>query len=398
MASASDLTTVAYIYEKMYADGLGDAAMREHPLFYEIAKVPKFFGESFRYAVRYGNTQGISGDFPTAQAGAKASKGLQFEAFRQPKYGVITLKGEAIAASEGNKGALIDLVTNETDSIINEMVDALAFDLYRDKSGNRGKRLSLAGNIVTLTVADDARNFKVDMTVIASVNADGSAPRAGSTTVAGIDEDNGTVTLTNAGAITAFANSDFLFRAGDPGTCMEGLEVCTPLTAPGGGDSFRTKDRSVDPSRLAGSRVNDTSTNIEENAGLVAVKINQRGKRAKRLYLNPINFWQVARRLNAKVEYSGGGGNADYGFETMAVHTPAGVLKCISDPDCPTTRGRVVNPADQYLRHLRDLPHIVMDDGKASLRQTADDGIEARGRAWVNLIQVITSSQGVFAI
>lgn len=398
MASASDLTTVAFIFEKLYADGLGDAAAREHPLWFNIPKVPKFFGESFRYSVKYGNPQGVSGTFTTAQLRAKASKGLQFEAFRFAKYGVITLKGEAIAASEGNKGALIDLVTLETDSIINEMVDSLAFDLYRDGTGKRGKRLSAAANVITLTVADDARNFKVDMSIIASVNANGSAPRAGNCLITAVDEEAGTITVDNVANITGFANADFLFREGDPATCMEGLQVCTPLAAPTAGDSFRGKDRSVDPNRLAGSRVNDTSTNIEENAGLVGVKIGQRGKRAKQCYLNPINFWQVARRLNAKVIYQGGGGNADYGFETMSIVTPSGTLRAYSDPDCPTVEGRIFNPADHYIRHLRDCPHIVMDDGKPSLRQTSDDGIEARGRTWLNYIQTMTASHGVFAI
>src|SRR5262245_36751841 len=132
MASASDLTTVAYIYEKMYATNVGDAASRDHPFFFNLAKVNKFRGESFRYSVKYGNPQGVSGTFTTAQSGAASSKGLQFEAFRFSKFGIITLKGEAIAAASGDDGAMVDLVTNETDGILTEMVDSLAFDLMRD--------------------------------------------------------------------------------------------------------------------------------------------------------------------------------------------------------------------------------------------------------------------------
>lgn len=398
MASASTTTTVAFIYKKMYGDGVGDAASREHPLFYNLRKVPKFRGESFRYSVKYGNPQGVSGTLATAQSGAASSKGIQFEAFRFKKFGIITLDGESIAAAEGDDGALVDLVTTETDGILAEMVDSLAYDVYRDGTGKRGKRLSASTNVITLTVADDARNFKVGMTVIASANANGSSPRAGSTTVAAVDEDAGTVTLTSAAAITSFADADFLFRAGDPGTCIEGLELLTPLTAPAPGDNFRTKDRSVDPPRLAGSRVNDLTNVIEENAGIVGVKLNQRGRKAKEYYLNPVNFFQVVRRLGARVEYSNPGGNADVFFETFTLHTPGGTLKTYSDPDCPIDRGRVVNPEDQYLRHLKDYPHIIMDDGRDSLRQLADDGIEVRCRAMGNLIQKNTASQGVHSI
>jgi hypothetical protein len=398
MASASTLSTVAYIFKKMYGSDVGDAASREHPLFNNIRKVNKFRGESFKYSVKYGNPQGVGSSIAIAQAGAASSKGLQFEALRFKKFGVITLDGEAIAAADGDDGALIELVTAETDGIINELVDSLAYDLYRDGTGKRGRRLSASTNIITLTVADDARNFKVGMTVMASANANGSSPRVGTTTVAAVDEDGGTVTLTSAAAITSFADNDYLFRSGDPTTCIEGLEVCTPLTAPSPSESFRTKDRSVDPSRLAGSRVNDLNNVIEENAGLVAVKLNQRGRRAREYYLNPVNFYQVVKRQGAKVEYQGGGGTADIFFETFSLHTTVGTLKVFSDPDCPVDRGRVVNPEDQYLRILRDYPHIQMDDGLRSLRQTADDGIEVRARAMGNLIQKNTASQGVHSI
>lgn len=398
MSTASTLTTVAYIYEKMYADGLGDAAMREHPLFASIAKNGNFFGESFRYSVKYGNPQAIGGTFSTVQSNAGSSKGLQFEAYRKTKYGLITLNGEAIAASEGNRGALVDLVTNETDAVLAELIDSMAFDLYRDGNGVRGRRASASTNVITLTVADDARNFKVGMYVIADDTLSGASPRVGSTYVTAVDEDAGTITLNSAAAITSFADNDYLYRAGDPATCVEGLSVLTPLTAPTAGDSFRGQDRSVDPARLSGSRLDDTATNIEENAGRTAVKISQRGKKASAYYLNPTNFWTVARRLNAKVEYSSGGTSADYGFEYMLIHTPAGTMRTYSDADCPTNRAYLLNPENHYIRHLRELPHIVQEDGRPNLRQASDDGIEVRVRSFSNYIQTIPASFGVHSI
>jgi hypothetical protein len=399
MASASTLTTVAYIFQKLYADNLGEAALREHPLFSQISKNGNFYGESFRYSVKYGNPQAIGGTFATAQANAGESKGLQFEAYRKTKYGFITLNGEAIAAAEGNRGALVDLVSNETDSVLAEMVDSLAFDLYRDGTGIRGRRSSASTNVITLGTPDDARNFKVGMYVQASSNSTATSLRTGSTYVTAVDEDAGTVTLNSAAAIASFADGDYLLRAGDATTCVEGLATCTPLVAPVlGSDSFRGKDRGADPSRLAGSRLDDTNTNIEENAGRVAVKISQRGKRANAYYVNPTNFWTVARRLNAKVEYQGAGGTADYGFEYILIHTPAGSMKMYSDPDCPTTRAYLMDTSAHYIRHLKELPHIIMDDGRPNLRQTSDDGIEVRVRSFHNYIQTMTSAFGVHSI
>ncbi len=399
MASASDLTTVAYIYKRMYSDdAVGDLAMRDHPLFADIARQGGFKGSAFFYGIRYGNPQGVAGTIAAAQTGAESSKGKQLQANRKPKFGVITLNGEAMAAAE-SPGALMDLTRQETDGVVEEMGDSFAFDLYRDGTGARGRRSgALSGNIVTLSVVDDARNFKEGMTVIADDSSGGLSPGAGTTKVSAVDEDAGTITLVSAAALTGFAADDYLFRSGDPGTCMEGLALLTPLTAPSSGESFRGIDRSSDPRRLAGVRINDTSTTIEENLGLAAVKVSQIGKRQDRAYINPINFWQVARRLNAKVEYDDGGGEANFGFQFIMIHTPAGSVKVIADPDCPTNRGYGVKMSEHYLKHLRAIPHIVMDDGLNSLRQASDDGVEVRARGWVNYIQRTPGCFSVIAI
>lgn len=394
-----DLTTVSYVFKRRYSDRqVTDVATREHPTLAQIMKEGGFTGSGFYYPITYGHPQGISGTFADAQSGASSAKGMQLAATRKKKYGVITLDGEAMAAASGDKGAFYDLVTRATDGILEEVGDSLAFDLFRDGSGQRGRRASIAGEVVTLSNPADVRNFKVGMTVIASANADGSGPRAGSTTVAAINRSSGTVTLTNQASITGFANNDYLFRKGDPGTCMEGFEKCTPLTAPTAGDSFRGIDRSTDVEGLAGWRVNDTASLIEENIGLCAVNASTQGKKLKMGALYPTNFWQVARRLNAKVEYQSGGGTADYGFEFIMIHTPAGSLKLYSDPDCPTDRGRLFDPAAHCIKTLTELVHIVRDDGKPSIRSTSADSIEMRARSMLNYIQYDTAAHGVIAI
>lgn len=398
--AASTLSTVAYLFKHLYATELGSDAIREHPGLAMMDKQPGFVGDQFNLPIRYGNPQGISGGFTNAQNNASSSKGVQLAVKRFKKYGIITLDGEALSAAEGNNGAFADLVTLETDNVVNEFVDSLAFDLYRTSSGVRGTRATggLTGNVVTLTNVDDARNFKVGMTVGASPNADGSSPRVGTTTVAGLDEDAGTVTLVSAASIASFGDGDTLFRDGDPGTCMEGMETCTPLAAPTTGDSFRGIDRSVDTRRLAGVRHNDNTLTIEEVTGILGVKIAQVGQKATEGRLNPIRFWQAVRRLNAKVEYDGGGGTATYGFESFNVATPAGTVKMFSDPDFPTNRVRIFNAAKHYIKHLRDFPHIIMDDGRPDLRNATADSIEARARSMGNYCQPVPGAHGVAAI
>lgn len=397
--AASDLTSVAFIYKRDYSGRqAGDIAMRDHVHFTRIAKVGGFVGVGHFYKIRYGNPQGISGTFADAQSGASSSKGKQLQMLRRAKYGVITLDGEAIAAAEGDKGAFYNLVTMETDGVLEEMGDCFAFDLYRDGTGQRGRRSSISSDTVTLSVVDDARNFKEGMVVIASANADGSSPRSGSAIVEAVDEDAGTVTLEDQSLITSFQDNDYLFRKGDPGTCMEGLASCTPLAAPTSSDSFRGISRFNDVRRLAGVRVDDTGTYLEDNLGLLAVKVDQLGKKITEAYANPINVFGVTKRMGSKVEYDDGGGGANHGFQYVMIHSPAGSFRLYADADCPTNRAYVVNQARQYLKHNRGLPHIIMDDGIRSLRAASADSIEARARGWVNYAQDEPGCFGVCSV
>lgn len=398
MAAASTLSTLAYIFKRKYLDDeVGDMVQRDHPLFNMVPKRDKFVGDHQAYSIHYGDPQGISGTFANALANASSSKGKQPLVYRTTKYGVITISAEAMRASTSG-GAFVDAVTKETDRIIRAMGNNLAFDLYRDGTGVRGRRSSLAGNIILLTVADDARNFHVGMTIVSDDSATGLTPNVGTTTVTAVDLSAGTVTVANAGAMAGFADNDYLFRDGDPGTCMEGLALCTPLTAPVlGADSFRGIDRGSYPELLAGCRVNDTGTPIEENVGLVAVKVNQSGLKVTHCFLNPINFYAVSRRQNAKVELAPGG-TATMGFESLVYQTAAGAVRFVSDPDCPTNRFYCTANDSHFLWHLDGLTHIVRDDGNVSLRQASADGIEIRARFWGNYVQPEPGNFAVGAI
>jgi len=86
--------------------------MRDHPLGTMVKKVGGMSGPAAGhfYAIRYGNPQGVSGTFTSAQSAAASSKGVQMQATRRKKYGIITLDGEALVAAEDNRGAFLDLV------------------------------------------------------------------------------------------------------------------------------------------------------------------------------------------------------------------------------------------------------------------------------------------------
>lgn len=398
--AASDEVSVAHIYKRKYSDRqVADMAERDHPYYASIDKPDGFDGEAHYYAMTYGRPQGVSGTFADAQAAASSSKGKQLRMEAKVKYGVITLGGVAMMKARGNEGSFLKLVSLETDGIIREMGDSLAFDLPRSGNGVRGRIASLPGGNVIQLGSGEARNFKIDMTIIGDDVITGATPNAGSTTVTNIDEDADRITVANLGAANLIVN-DYLFRKGDPGTCVEGLSLHLPLTAPSVGESWRGIDRSSHTRLLAGVRISDTSVPLEESIGLSLVKTRSSssdpGKQV--FYANPIRVFEVARRQNAKVTFQGAGGTATWGFQTIKIETPYGMCDVVADPDFPLDLGYLVSPADQYLHRLDEIVHIIRDDGKPSMRQVSADGIETRGRSISNLAITRPAAFAVVAI
>lgn len=401
MTANATLSSVAYVFKHMYDTGVGDEALRLHPTIDMIPKVGGFGGDQINYVVKVNNAQNITtGALSLAQAVGSASKGYQFAMLRKKKTGTISLDIEALlAAKEQPDGAFATLVVNEVDGFVSEFMDRLGFDLFRDSIGVRGQVSSISTNTITLIVPDDARNFKIGMVVAAYTGADGTTgQRTGTSAVTAVDIDGGTITLASVAAISGLAANDYLYASPEVLGSIEGFESCTPLTTPGGSDSFRGVNRSAQTSLLAGSRINDTATMIEENAGKVAVKIRQNGGRADTLVLNPQRYWEMVRRLGAKIMYTQGGGSADYGFEKVLINSPAGVLSVVSDADCQTTRGRVFNNSSHKIRTLQEFVHIANEDGNYNLRMPTEDSLETRVRSMSNYQQPMPRDHGVFAI
>jgi len=413
MAVTNTTGTAAYIFRTNYAGRIADVAMRMHPTLSQIQQGSKapghegdFVGADFRYPMKFGNPQGISNSFTHAQQQASATRGVQFVATAVTKYGNVLVDGPSILKC-ADDGAFTDLVTLTTDDTIASHVNAVAFDLFRNSSGIRGQRASINGNTIQLQVIDDARNFEIDQTIGASANADGTGALTGTTTITAVNLSLGQITVASAAAIAGFADGNFLYNAGDPagqGTSlgsMNGMEDCTPLIAPTLGVLFRNADRAIYTERLAGTRLSSTislNQTIEESVGQAAISVNSVGGITSDCVLNPINFWAVVRRGNARVEMAQAGGELKYGFEKATISTPAGSLVLWSDPDCPTNRARGYERESHYIRKNGELVHIINDDGNYNLRSTTADSLETRTRSLFQYIQSNTRNHFVFQI
>lgn len=399
-------TDVAWIMKRDYSDDASnEIATRDHPSYYELNKEQGLTGEDYRYVVQTGNPQSISGTFTDAQGGADSNSGkIIGEVFAcEPtlKYGVLKLDGPSMLRAQlRGKGAFFDFVTRHAEGMLEEFGSRLAFDLFGDGNGIRGRRSSISGNIVTLTGARTADKFKRGMKIGASSNSDGSSPRVGSTYVTKIDRKANKVTLNDASAIAGFVDGDYLFAYGEPGTCIDGMGLCTPLAAPTAGVTFRSVDRANDVEALAGCRIDNTGIYPEEVLGDLAVDVHCLNKRLMRGVVHPVKFQEIVKRLGAKVEYTSPGGNADIGFESITIHAAGAMMKLASDPDCPFTTTRGWNPRSHVLKYLGEKPvHWIRTAGGGQFQwSTTTDGIEMRSRFYGNYLQPDPSEHAVGSV
>jgi hypothetical protein len=94
------------------------------------------------------------------------------------------------------------------------------------------------------------------------------------------------------------------------------------------------------------------------------------------------------------------GGNADIGFESIAIHAAGSMMRIVSDPDIQLTRTRCWNPRSHVLRYLGGSPvhWIRTSGGGQSQWGTTTDGIEMRARSYGDYLQPDPSEHGVGSV
>jgi len=388
--------TIAYLLKNMYPQKrLQDLVYKDNPL---LALMPKGTGIGGKVTViglKYGDTTAQSADFATAQAlaGSEANKGVQFLLTRVKDYQLYQIETEAMLAAEDDMEAFARTLDDTVSGALNNFGRARGIDLYRDGVGERGQIASVSGAgpfVFTLVNPNDITNFEVGRVIVFSTGATRTSNLRGTTGTAiiGVDRDAGTFTLqTNA---ESGQQNDWVFFKGDrPGTFvtakrLSGLEAWNPGTAPGGSDSFFGVNRSSDPTRLAGQRI-DISTLLPEEGLVTAIhRVGREGGNPKHLFLNNVDAKNIHLSLGAKAitEYTQVGG---IGFSTIRVTGPKGDFNVYADQNAPSGVGRLLQLDTWKLRYLRKLAFVQDLDGTSMLRVYNDDAYEGRIAFYGNL-------------
>jgi hypothetical protein len=383
-----------------------NVALRRHPFLSMVPKADDFEGDNLVCPVYYELPAGRSRTFATAQTNAATSESIKWNVTQAADYAVILIDALTIRASRSNRGAFVNARKMEIDLMLKALGNSASHACYRSGYGALTQLNADPGTGTTFVCnpIDDARFFMINQEITFSDGQDGQTLRAGgSRTVSAIDEDTGTITV-SAALDAALEVGDWVHTEGDPNTTSGGLQKIAglaahlPLTAPTGGDSFFGVDRSVHPTRLAGQRIDQAANSIEENILELSEEIVRQGGAPDHCFVSHTAFNDLVKSLGSKIEYNGGGGKADFGFGSVAIHTSAGPIRVYPDADCPTNRGYILQMDTWKLHHLDGFPHIDTLDGNSSLRRAAADGIEVRARYWANLVCAAPGWNGVFSV
>ena len=390
-----------------------------NPLLAMIPKETKFPGRNATYAVEYGVTPGRSANFQTAQNNRGGTKLQDFVVTRIKDYAVVSLDNETLLAADGNEGSLLDVAKSKTDSALLAMSRTMGRDVFRSGNGSIGINdqsvSSGTGTTITLTNANDIVNFETGMRISSVSNADPAAAlyaNGAAVEITGIDRDAGTLTIATAmeavwGGGSAIAADSALIPEGDAqngGSAlkMTGLDAWIPATVTSA--SYWGVDRTQDSTRLGGQRIAYNSDLSKVRHIIKAgTRLAREGGRPDCVFVNPMALELIAAELEghgsiatpaiasavpaaSQRRYNGKDAAVQFGFTSISVATPAGVVDLISDHNCPSGVAYMLQMNTWALKSLGAAPRMLDFDGIKGLREANSDGVEYRWGYYGNLL------------
>ena len=343
-----------------------------------------FVGENYVQPIIFGNSQGNSADFATAQANKTAGSIKKFTITTVKDYALASIDNETILASKNNSGAFMSAVSFATDGAFAQASRSLAGAVYGSGSGKLGQVISTysSGTTITLSQASDIVNFEVGMKINFAVAETGGSVIATQPTISNIDRDAGSFVVSDATSVVA---DHYIYRDGDYDLKLKGLEAWLPGSAVTSASYFGV-DRSVDKSRLAGIIYDGSTAPIEEVVISAAARLAREGGKPTHLFMSYERFAELEKSLDSKVQYVDlKAANADIGFRGIVINGPRGPIKVIADQNCPHNRAYMLQLDTWKLLSRGPAPQILNMDNLDKLRDASADSVELRIGSYLNL-------------
>lgn len=364
MAIVQNITdSVEPLFKQWWSDSYEDLTYRDHPFLGSVKK-EEGGGEVVVVPLKYGQNAGRSASFAKAQANEVDASNLKFLVYPGMDYSLGSVANTDIELASSDRGAVVRLITDRLETVTRNLGDALERDMFGSGYGTLGQiaTAGISGSTITLTSSQQATNFYPNQKlVLAATEAAAALRNAGATvTVSSVDDDAKTV-LCTAGivaSIAAAAAGDFIFQEGDKQTAsattikITGLSGWLPSTAPTGGDSFFSRDRSVAPTKLAGWRVDGTKLKLTEAINRACTRIGTfSGSKPDIVFLSPANMERFTNLLDSKAVYVNTAGKGiTLGYDGIKWMSGKGMLTVMQSPFCPDDKVYVLTSSSWTLR------------------------------------------------
>lgn len=372
---------------------------KKFPTLRLLKKRTDWTGTTYEMPIWHESAQAVGHDFATALANKGNGLYDVWQLSRKKIYGFASIDRMTMKASMGDARSFMRAFTAEVDGVLQLLGRELAGKIFRDEAATRST-VSAIGNgdgtndLITLANRSDVVNFSVGMRLIFS-DAGGApgatlhTPSSGDCVVAKIDRAAGTLTLktalggsafnTGSALTTALAVGDYIHREGDIVTAgtnigFAGFDSWVPTSAPSG--TFKGVDRSQDPEKLGGIRVNGSGMTVEDSLIAASERAFEAGADLSHWVMNPLKFGHLIREAGSKMVRDDAA-TQKLGTSAFKVATNAGEQVVYADPFCQPDRIYGLSADTWELVSLGPLPEIADDDLKM-LRESDADAYEVR--------------------
>jgi hypothetical protein len=394
---AATPTTHDAIIKHMYPDpnDVLVAMYENNTAFAMLKKSFDGYGKSWHMPVRIAHTAGRSHSFAKAKANKNASAVVEYQISITDNYSLYSVDGRLQRQTANSKGAFVEAFEFELDSAMDAMKRNMGYEPYLNGGGAIGQ-ISASSNVATATITlaniNDIVKFEKNQPLVTSLT-DGTtgAVKLGQVTVKAIDRDLGTITVDQASwddpaGIPTVAAGDFIFTAGDFGLGIKGFDAWIPASAPTPGDNFFLLDRSVDPVRLAGSRLDLRTLGPEEQIQKMCQVSVRNGGKLSHIFDNDLDFLALILALGSRRVVVNTEVDAVVGFEGVKVATGVGTVEVYSDYNATQGISYGVDLDKWELKGPGQFPFIDARDGNKILREDSADAYEGRIIAYYQMI------------
>lgn len=396
--SAATPTTHDSLVKRIYptANDVLVAMYENNTLAAMIKKSFDGFGKEWTMPVRIAHTAGRSHTFEKAKANKAGSVTVDYKISITKNYSLYSVDGQLQRQTSNNKGAFADAFEFELDSAMDALKRNFGYEPYLNGGGAIGRIASgQATATITLTNINDIVKFeKGQILVLSTADGTSGSVKPGTVKVGSVDRDAGTITIDSthaatwdaAGAVPTIAASDYLFTEGDFGLGIKGFEAWIPSTAPTLGDSFFGLDRSVDPVRLAGSRLDLRTLGPEEQIQKMAQVSYRNGGKLSHVFWNDLDMLALILALGSRRQVANTEVEGKIGFEGVKVMTGYGTVEAYADYNATQGVGWGVELKNWELKGPGEFPFIEARDGGKLVREDSADAFEGRIIAYYQMV------------